>query len=628
MCGIAGIIHRDGKLVSSDLLDQMTDRMHHRGPDGRGTVIERNVGLGHRRLAIIDVDGGNQPLSNEDGSVQIVFNGEIYNYQELRQSLASGGHRFRTKSDTESIVHLWEDKGVDCVHDLRGMFAFAIYDRKRGTCFLARDRVGIKPLYYLQTQDSFYFASELKPLCQIPGVQLTVDPRAIDLYLQYQYVPAPHTIYKEIKKLCPGHHILLDIDDNSPADPKCYWNVQFAPDRTISEEQWIERIDASLRETVKTHLVSDVPFGAFLSGGIDSSTVVSYMSEIMQEPVSTFCIGHADAAYDERNWAEEAAKKCGASYREYEADSDGISLLPELVSGYGEPFADSSAIPTWQVSKLARQNVKMVLSGDGGDELFAGYHAYASLQSQCRTPDSPLLRVRNRIGNVARSVGLLAKNPTLASLKYDRTSVIQHETRRELWHTEYREVVDHTLAEFETRFNAYRDKDVISTLQRFDIENYIPYDNLTKVDIASMHHGLEVRVPLLDHRFIEVAAQVPPELKCCPTDGSGYSGLCSLRDPRSVVKKYLLKRNAERFFSKEFIYRPKRGFEIPVRNWFAGPKGNELRAEIQSPDSELSQFFRQPVLSRIAETASVDRKSAWQAWSLLVLAEWLRQNKV
>ncbi|EMI17888.1 asparagine synthetase [Rhodopirellula maiorica SM1] len=627
MCGIVGILRTDGQITCNGDVQAMTDRLVHRGPDGNGVFVDGPVGLGHRRLSIIDLVGGQQPLGNEDGKVHVTFNGEIYNFRELQRHLQALGHVFRTSSDTEVLVHAWEEWGTDCVSHLRGMFAFAIWDARKQQLFLARDRVGIKPLLYSWQNGYLAFASEMQAFAALPHFEASIDVQAIDQYLHYQYIPAPRSIYTQVRKLLPGHSVLVDA--RRPQEPQQirYWQLQFAPDRSLNEAQWIERIDIALEETIRTHLVSDVPFGAFLSGGIDSSTIVAYMSRILDQPVKAFCIGHADTYYDERNWAKEAARVAGAEYFEEVVEPDGLELLPALVQHYGEPFADSSAIPTWYVSRLARRHVKMVLSGDGGDELFAGYHAYAAVLCGHRKPMERGRRLRHQFANGARRVGLWPSNPSVGDSKYARTAAMQTAERAELWRPEFLHVMDTTRSEFDQRFSNVQSREMLNELQAFDIANYIPFDNLTKVDIASMSHGLEVRVPLLDHVFMETAAQVPPELKLKPNLGNGNGRLETLQSPTAVVGKHLLKENAGQFFSGEFLHREKKGFEVPIRNWFADSHRDELHDRLNSRDTELSEYFSPKVVRRLVNAASTDKVAAWKAWSLLVLDEWLRSRQ-
>lgn len=467
----------------------------------------------------------------------------------------------------------------------------------------------------------------MQALTVLPSFEADIDLQAVDQYLHYQYIPAPFSIYRQVLKLQPGHTLLVDARNPTGAKPVRYWQLNFVPDRSLNEKQWLERIDAALEETVRTHLVSDVPFGAFLSGGIDSSTVVAYMGRILNQPVKAFCIGHSDLAYDERNWAEVAAKVTGAEYYEEVVKPNGLNLLPQLVRHYGEPFADSSAIPTWYASGLARRHVKMVLSGDGGDELFAGYHAYAAILCGHRRPVSITRRMRHYVANGARRAGLWAANTSVADSKYRRTAVLQDHERSMLWRPEFQSLIDQTRTGFDVALARVSGGELLNDLQAFDVANYIPFDNLTKVDIASMYHGLEVRVPLLDHKFMEIAAQVPPELKLKPNPGNGNGRLETLQSSTEVTGKYLLKKNAEQFFTHDFLHRQKRGFEVPVRHWFAGPHRDELHDRLQGADSNLAEYFAPESIGRLVDAASQDKVAAWKAWSLLVLDEWMNQQK-
>ncbi|MCA8992782.1 MAG: asparagine synthase (glutamine-hydrolyzing) [Planctomycetaceae bacterium] len=623
MCGIAGILNFDRSPVDVVCLQHMTDAIQHRGPDGEGHHIDGAVGLGHRRLSIIDLEAGKQPLSNEDGTIWITFNGEIYNFQDLRARLEGLGHAFRTHSDTEAIIHAYEQWGSDCLHELRGMFAFAIWDGKKRQLLLARDRMGIKPLYYWRTSRHVAFGSELQALRTVPGFPGEFDMAAIDAFLHYQYIPAPHTAYQNVHKLEPAHFIVFE-QDGQTRGPQRYWRLRFEADRSLDFAGWQERLRDALTEAVKSHLVSDVAFGAFLSGGIDSSLVVSVMSELLDEPVQAFCIGHPREEFDERQWARFAAEKCGANFIERVIDEDALDLLPKLAQHHGEPFADSSALPTYFVSQLAADNVKMVLSGDGGDELFAGYYAYPAILWEHRAPQSQYLRFKNRLANVARRFNVWPQTTTPADSKYVRTTPRDPAHRATFWRLEHQAVVDQTRREFGSRFDAVEHPHLLDTLQAFDLENYIPYDNLTKVDVASMFHGLEVRVPLLDHQFVETACQVPPEFRLTNMNSQGEL----TTPPGQTSGKHLLKSLAEKRFGAEFVNRPKRGFEIPVQHWFAGPRGGELKERILDSSLPLADWFEPAALQQVVNQASESKLSAWHGWTLLMLAEWCHQQHV
>lgn len=621
MCGIAGFLNLDGGPASSSWLKAMTDSIAHRGPDGDGHYIDGPVGLGHRRLSIIDLEAGRQPLSNEDGTVWITFNGEIYNYQELRQRLHGLGHRFRTDSDTETIVHAYEQWGVECLQQLRGMFAFAIWDARSRRLFLARDRIGIKPLIYWKGRSCLAFASEMQALQAVPGFPNEISLESVDLFLHYQYIPAPRTIYRDVHKLEPAHFIVFAAD-GSTAGPQRYWKLRMGQAQTHSPEQWREKLEDSLRETVRAHLVSDVPFGAFLSGGIDSSLVVAGMSDILDQPVRAFCIGHSRPDFDERPWARHVAQTCGVEFIEQVIDEDSLELVPALVRHYGEPFADSSALPTYYVSRLAAEHVKMVLSGDGGDELFAGYFGYFAILWDHRQPASPWLRVKNQLANAARAARLWPPIPTAADSKYRRTTPMEAHDRRRLWRAEHHAVLNQTRRQFDDRLDSARHSTLLDTLQAFDLENYIPYDNLAKVDVASMFHGLEVRVPLLDHVFMETACSLPPELRMSGLDQRGEL----TTPPDQVTGKLLWKQMAESRFGHDFVYRQKRGFEVPVQHWFQGEHAAELREQILDSSLPLADWFDPAALARVVSESGESKLQAWNGWSLLILAEWCRQR--
>jgi asparagine synthase (glutamine-hydrolysing) len=625
MCGIAGYLTSDRPALPASVLEAMTDSIRHRGPDGFGHHHDGPVSLGHRRLSIIDLSSGAQPLANEDGTVWVTFNGEIYNYRELREELIRCGHMFRTTSDTEVIVHAYEQWGRDSLSRLRGMFAFAIWDTKRKELFVARDRVGIKPLIYTQQAGLFAFSSELSALQSLPECRWTLDLDALDIYLHFQFIPAPYTIYQEARKLPPAHYLVVKNDGRIDG-PHRYWQLELEPDHKTSENEWIERLDSLIRETVRLHLNSDVPFGAFLSGGIDSSTVVAYMSELLSQPVRTFTIGYEDAAYDERNEAEFVAKKCGTQHHLEIVKPDAVTVLPELVRHYGEPFADSSAIPTWYVSRMAASHVKMVLSGDGGDESFAGYSSYPHIEWAHRKPTSAADRTKFLVGSILRRVGLKPALPTPADTWFNSTTYFTESNRRKLWRESYRPWVSSSRRWFERELSTAPNHDLTTRFQHFDLHNYLPFDNLNKVDIASMCHGLEVRVPLLDHVLLEAVAKIPPELKLFPIESVRTVQKANGSHPlESITRKYLLKRNSERFFPKEFLQRKKKGFEVPIRPWFRDATG-ELQARLRQPTERFRDLFETGFVGDLLQEHVGGKDHAWRLWSLLFLDEWLRQN--
>lgn len=611
MCGIAGILQTNGAPVSGTVMERMTSSLSHRGPDGWETKIWDHVGFGHARLSIIDLETGKQPICNEDGTVWITYNGEIYNYRELRLQLEGKGHQFHTKSDTEVIVHSYEEWGDQCVERFRGMFAFGIADLKQQRVFLARDQLGIKPLYYLRTASCFAFASEIQALRCIPHLDLSIDIQGLDQYLWLQYIPAPKTIFKEISKLPPAHYLTVTFDgDCSRAEE--YWRIRFDPVRRRSEGEWLEMIEEVVRDSVKTHLVSDVPFGAFLSGGVDSSAVVAYMSRTMTEPVKTFSIGFEEDEFSEIDYAEVVAKKWGTEHHVEIVKPDALEVLPRLVKHYGEPFGDSSALPTYYVCQMARKHVPMVLSGDGGDEAFAGYHSYRTWMENLSANHIPSWK------NIASSIGHMAgfrRHPSppqrLLAKWLECINYIPSSLRTELWREEYRSVTGLPLAVFEKEFDRTSRFGNINAVQYMDLKTYLPFDILTKVDVASMMHGLEVRTPFADVRVVEFAATIPETLNMTKNGSGTWEG------------KLLLKKIMEKYYGREFVHRSKMGFGVPIDKWFA--PGGSLRTAVGERlldrNSKLYDYFEPAVVRRF-----LDQSITPYLWLLLFLEEWLRQE--
>jgi len=621
MCGIAGFIRVDGAPAEERHARAMAGVLRHRGPDGDGFFIDGPAALGHRRLAIIDPEGGQQPVSNEDGTLWITYNGELYNFPELKRELEALGHRFRTHCDTEVVVHAYEEWGERCLDRLRGMFAFAIRDVRRKQLFLARDRFGIKPLYVLRQRGIVAFASELEAFQVLPEYAPTIDMQAVDLYLQFQYIPAPFTIFREVRKLPPAHWMRIE-DDGRIEGPQRYWNLEFHADESLSEQEWVERLDAALRETVTAHLISDVPFGAFLSGGVDSSTVVGYMSEVLREPVKTFSIGFDESVYDETSYARQAARRFGTDHYEEIVRPDAMAILPELVRHYGEPMADSSAIPTWYVSRLAARHVKMVLSGDGGDELFAGYTSYPYLLWSQRKPAALHKRLRHAVAGAARRAGLRRPNASPEDVWFDNTTYFNEPMRSRLWRPELRNLMPGTRAWFDEQFRLAPSDDLLARFQYVDVNGYLT-SILAKVDIASMCHSLEVRVPLIDQRFTDVITRIPARLKLRPP---GNGGLLPEDTPLdSFAGKYILKKNGERFFPPEFLNRRKRGFDVPIRNWLSRDAKDETRERLLG-SQRLSDLFAPELIDEMSRSEGSRASHAWRLWALLFLDEWLAQH--
>jgi asparagine synthase (glutamine-hydrolysing) len=568
MCGICGVVYSErDRLPPEGLLPRMTRILAHRGPDDQGLVEEGGVGLGHQRLSIIDLSpAGRQPLANEDGSLLIVYNGEIYNYRQLREDLLRRGHTFRSRTDTETILHLYEEMGTDCLRELRGMFAFAIWDRRRRRLFLARDRLGQKPLVWAEYDGGFYFASELKSILQAEGFPRDVDREALHDYLTYEYVPAPRTIFSRIHKLPAGHHLVWE---GGKSDITRYWDLSYEPKlRFGSFHDYRERFVEIFRESVKLRLVSDVPLGAFLSGGLDSSAVVAMMSLEGAAPVRTFSIGFSEKHYDEVRFARQVAERYGTEHREMVVEPSALEVLPKIIWHYNEPFADPSSVPTFYVSQLTRRHVTVALSGDGGDEAFAGYERY--LPSWRSGPYFRLPRfVREQmIRGLAEALPASPRPRSFTSrLKRFTASVdssrerqyvrsvgfFSNHLKRDIYAPEFASAMEgnDSLRFIEELYESAMASNFLDRTLSVDVHSYLPDDILVKVDIASMANSLETRSPFLDHVLMEFAARCPADIKMRGSDG-----------------KYLVKKGMEDYLPGEVIGRKKMGFGMPVAEWF------------------------------------------------------------
>ena len=603
MCGIAGIMRFDGQPADPALLRPMLDALAHRGPDGEGVVAQGPAALGHRRLAIIDPSGGRQPLLNEDGTLGAVVNGEIYNYRALQDELRALGHRFRSACDSEVVLHAYEQWGSDCLKRLRGMFAFAVMDWRTGTLFLARDPLGIKPLVYLQGDGFIAFASELQALRTLPGVDWRINREALDLYLRLHHIPAPSTIFTAAAKLGPGECLSIAADGRRTG-PQRYWQLAFAPDRTPGCGAWAEAVQQALEESVRSHLVSDVPFGAFLSGGVDSTAIVALMAQAGIAPLRTFTIGFAQSEFDERAAASATAAHFGAQHHHEEVRTDALELLPGLIRHFGEPFGDSSAIPAYYAARLARRSVAMVLSGDGGDELFAGYRHHG---------DWLRWLAPGRARRLAAAL-LPQRFPPPTSDVRGYLHVISATTpaeRQALWRPELRPPGRTEVPEaFAAALRAGIPHHALSLAQQLDLGVYLPGDLLAKVDITSMMHGLEVRTPFADVRMAALAATIPAECQ------AGFSA-------GQWQGKQVLKQALARIYPDADTARPKRGFAVPLAQWFspAGPLHALISSRLLDDHGPLSALLRPAAISSL-----VLRRRHGPLWLLLVLDEWLRQN--
>jgi asparagine synthase (glutamine-hydrolysing) len=618
MCGIVGFSFPDSPSAVTPVLKDSVESLSHRGPDGSGTLIRERIALGHSRLAIIDLGGGAQPMESADGRHAITFNGEIYNYREIRDELTCKGHTFRTQSDTEVILAAYRECGKGCVSRLRGMFAFAIADYHARSLFLARDHLGIKPLLYAQIGERFAFASEFQALRRLPWLDKILEPdlQGIHEFLRFMYIAAPRSGYRQIQKLLPGHYMEVAVD-RPKCEPEAYWKLEFSPDYSRTEREWQEVIEDALRRSVKAHLVADVPFGAFLSGGLDSTLVVKYMAEILDRPVQTFNIGFSEEKYDERPFAREAAATIGTEHFEEVVHVEALELLPKLVQHYGEPYGDSSAVPTWHVSRLARERVPMVLTGDGGDEFFAGYKSYRkwlhTLDSSL--PQRPLWKaaIRPLLTRIhPHRWPPDQRDPTLA-VWLRNVNTLQPEESEALWRPEFRDGVESFPDSMRRAFEDPAVAPPITRSRNVDIHNYLPSDILTKVDIAAMMHGLECRTPLTDVLIAELVATIPPEVLIRK---EGEHGEWRGKQPfRQILSRQ---------FPDNFINRTKMGFGMPVDEWLFGDKKKSchVREFLVSSDSGIAEWLNQKAVKRILAA-----KRGYPTWNLVVLEEWLRQNR-
>ena len=623
MCGIAGVLFADSDCVASpSVLERMGASIAHRGPDAAGFLNEPGVALVHRRLSIIDLDGGDQPIGNEDGSVQVVFNGEIYNYHELRAELVQRGHHLRTQTDTEVLVHLYEEMGEALVERLRGMFAFALWDRRRRRLLLARDRVGIKPLFLYRDGRRLLFGSELKSILAFPDVSREIDPAGLDDYLNYGMIPQNRSIFRNIEKLQPGHILSVDASHLNRS-PRRYWQLKFQTDESLTLADWGEAVRAKLDETVDVHMVADVPVGAFLSGGLDSSIIVAHAVRKTPSPLRTFSMGFQEDAFNELPFAREIAEQYGTEHYEEVVSADATRLLPELTEFYDEPFADSSAIPTYLVSRLASRHVKVVLSGDGGDEAFGGYSRYGHdlkehairrwlpgwLRRSVLSAFAQLWPKADWLPRPLRAKTLLTNLSLDPDAAYANTlSLCRQPLRRRLLAPELRDLLGHHDPGLAAR-EAYRQadpRDPLAGMIAADFATLLPDDYLVKVDRASMAHGLEVRPPLLDHEFLELCVRIPSRWKV-----------------RQGETKWALKHFYASQLPASVVWRRKQGFEIPVDDWFRGPLGDMFQSAVLGTSSPLRNLIDQKTARTLLHRhqRGTGRFGA-VLWELMMLANW------
>jgi asparagine synthase (glutamine-hydrolysing) len=618
MCGICGIFEYGRREdISPDLVHRMNETMIHRGPDDGGVFVGPGIGLGHRRLSIIDLAGGHQPMSNEDGTIWVLLNGEIYNYPELRIELLKRGHKFTTNSDTEAIVHLYEDYSEDCFSRLRGMFSIALWDSRQRKLVLARDRVGKKPLFYAADGKRILFGSELKALLAADLLPREIDEQGLCDYFSFGYIPAPKTVYRAVRKVMPGHYVVASARGIRET---CYWDLSFANVEQHSEAEWGERIRHELCEATRVRLMSDVPLGAFLSGGVDSSSVVAMMSHLMKRAVTTCSIGFAEEKYNEAEYARQIAKQFSTDHHENTVEPDAVGIVDKLAWHYDEPFADSSAIPTYYVSKIARENVTVALGGDGGDESLAGYRRYKldHYENKLRNyfPQGirravfgplgkwyPALAWAPRVFRGKATFQSMSRSPIegyFNSVSYfrpdDKARVLTRDFQRRLCGYDSIEV-------FRNHYNRADTGDLLSKIQYVDMKTYLTDDILTKVDRASMAVSLEVRAPMLDHKFLELTARIPSSLKL-----------------RHGVGKYIFKKAFEPILPNNILYRPKQGFAVPLDMWFRREL-KEMAHQIifETDDGILDRHF----LKKIWEQHQVglcDRSAL--LWATLMFRKW------
>jgi asparagine synthase (glutamine-hydrolysing) len=625
MCGIAGKLCFDFQAkVPPDLIREMTREIHYRGPDDEGIWVKGNVGLGHRRLSIIDLSSaGHQPMSNEDGSIWITYNGEIYNFLELREEMLKKGHKFTSHTDTEVILHLYEEYGPDCLTHLRGMFAFGLWDERQKCLFLARDRIGQKPLKYYLDDNCLIFASELKSILKDPQVKREVDIEAIDAYLTYQYVPHPMTGFKGIKKLPHAHYLLWQ---EGKLAIKRYWSLSFAPKLDRPQREITEGIIGQLQEAVNLRLISDVPLGSCLSGGIDSSAVVATMSQLIKQPVKTFSVGFKEASFNELPYARMISRKFHTQHYEVTVKPSAIDILPKLVWHYEEPFADSSALPTYYLFRMIKPHLKVVLSGDAGDENFAGYNRYVRIKQFAQYKNIPVFMRRYFIENIlglflrvtkhnffhtALCYAKAAGNDDLIEKYISIVGFFKQSEKKEIYSPAFYSWVSGCNPPFFLR-KFFQDSDAEDKLEGFlftDFNSYLPDDLMVKVDIASMMHSIECRVPMLDHKFLEFVARIPFEYKL-----------------RRLKKKYIFKKSLQGILPAKILNRRKKGFGVPIGKWLRDElKDFTYEYLLSSKSLSRGYFNKEAVRKFLDEHTQTGIDHSNKIWALLWLELWHRR---
>ncbi len=637
MCGITGFIHflseKEATEADQPLLANMNQAQFHRGPDEGGEYLDEYVALGHRRLSIIDISQGQQPMASDDGDYVLIYNGEIYNFKQLRIELELLGYNFHSHSDTEVILQAYIHWGAVCVDKLQGMFTFAIWHKSEQRLFIARDRLGIKPLFYAIIDGSLYFSSELKSITLVPGLSKKINARAVEQFFALGYAAEPDTIYQQVKKLPPGHTLNIKVGDTLPSINQ-YWDVSYAKQVNMCEKDYLEATIEQFKMAVDSHMIADVPLGSFLSGGVDSSAVVAMMSQLSNEksadkigkPVTTCSIGFDVENYNETDFARMVAKDYKTDHQEQIVASDDFELVDLLAGLYDEPYADSSAMPTYRVCQLAREKVKVCLSGDGADELLAGYRRYALMMNEEKVRSilpysirKPLFGILGRLyPKMDWAPQFLRAKTTFQSLAMDTVegyfhgvSLLNDAQRKALFSDElYQELKGYTAIEVFREHQANFDgSDPLSLIQYLDIKTYLVGDILTKVDRASMAHSLEVRVPFLDHKFVEWSATVPTALKL--NNGCG---------------KYVLKKAMEPHLPHEVLYRKKMGFRVPLTDWFRGPLKQKLRDALLSDQMRTTGLFNMKTIEKWLDDHQLGRKEySAPLWTLLMFASFYKQ---
>lgn len=621
MCGIVGKYNFQKNIpVDEDLIRKMCSQITHRGPDDEGVYVKESIGLGMRRLSIIDLKGGNQPIFNEDKTIVIVYNGETYNFVELREVLEKKGHQFYTATDTEVLVHAYEEYGINFIKDIRGMFALSLWDGRKKRLILARDRMGQKPLYYREKDGTLWFCSEIKSMLMDPSIERIPDIKSLDYYLTFNYIPAPRTIFEGIKKLPPATMLICE---NGQTRIEKYWTLDNSISNTMDENEYADHLYELLSESVKMRLISDVPLGAFLSGGIDSSIIVGLMAEHSSLPVKTFSIGFSEEEFSELEYARVIAKRFSTDHHEYIVTSDVKDLIPKLIWYFNEPVGDSSAIPTYYVSKMTRQSVTVALSGDGADEQFCGYGKYPiiqniisknSLNGRLRSlvgkvilnKDLDFLSVDSIFKRIQKSIGYRFSPPKDRDFMW--ISHFNSSFKNKLYSAEIKDNIQKQQARafYKSKTDQSPNKDILSQIMFADLTGYLPDDLLVKVDIASMANSLEVRSPFLDHKFVEFAVAIPNSLKL-----------------RHGETKYILKKAFARLLPDEVLERKKMGFSIPIDKWFRHDLREFSYETLLDCNKEIKDYFDQKFLKHMLDAhCSGVANYGTKLWLLINFALW------